>query len=734
MKLAKWVESDNIAEDLDEQVLNKISKCVIRDYEADIQSMGDWVRNFTRGEKLVTPSTGTLNEPFEGAADYKSLLMQELSYDFGHRAYGEMLSKLDIVKVDVIGQPKAPPSPAAPPQAAGGGMPPGAGAGQAPGAAGGEQPPMAPPQTEPPSKLSTIADRVKAYMNWQVNYEMPEWRYEQRHLLYQLGVAGTLFKKTRFCPIKEKLVSDVIRYPNFAVNQNTTSIDNLDIFTEILNYSENEVISMQRMKLWLDIDLGFESEGERKTDNEKFLEQDCLYDLDEDGYEEPYTITVHEASKKVVRIVARYRLEDITTEEGAVQPTPKQDQYGTVLDDRGEPEMEIKTNSPIVKIDSQMNITAYRLMPSLDGTFLGLGYYHILCARVAAVNTGKNALLNAGYVANLNGGFMAEDAFLGRGDVVADAGTWIPTQMTSEQLQGAFFPHSYKEPSPTLLALIEKEIEEIRTLGSAVDLKDVVGTNVAASSILIMIEELGRARTSIMQELTRTMGKEFQVMARLNAIYADPIKYQQLAGEQADYAADFAEESIDIKTTADPESDSKTHRLLRGEWALSILPQIKENGGNAQALIHHILKDMDLDYADEVMPMPDQNTQQMMQAASQSAQAASESEKKYYDAQAELALGMAEKNRAEAEVKRSKLPAEIEKLLAQTVLDYEKAESEDVKNMVSKYSAHFESIKQVIEAQQGDQNAQETAAPQQNIAQPVIENSMQPPGVPPMGQ
>jgi chaperonin GroES len=38
-----------------------------------------------------------------------------------------------------------------------------------------------------------------------------------------------------------------------------------------------------------------------------FLEQHRLWDLDDDDYPEPYIVTVHKESQKVVRIVARYR-------------------------------------------------------------------------------------------------------------------------------------------------------------------------------------------------------------------------------------------------------------------------------------------------------------------------------------------------------------------------------------------------------------------------------------------
>jgi hypothetical protein len=68
--------------------------------------------------------------------------------------------------------------------------------------------------------------------------------------------------------------------------------------------------------VWLDIDLDQITPDNVATepDTEKyytFLEQHKYLDLDGDGYEEPYIVTVEKDSQRVVRIVARYKEDDI---------------------------------------------------------------------------------------------------------------------------------------------------------------------------------------------------------------------------------------------------------------------------------------------------------------------------------------------------------------------------------------------------------------------------------------
>jgi len=43
----------------------------------------------------------------------------------------------------------------------------------------------------------------------------------------------------------------------------------------------------------------------------RFYAIHTYWDLDEDGYEEPYIITIHKATQKVVRIIARWDMKGV---------------------------------------------------------------------------------------------------------------------------------------------------------------------------------------------------------------------------------------------------------------------------------------------------------------------------------------------------------------------------------------------------------------------------------------
>ena len=60
-----------------------------------------------------------------------------------------------------------------------------------------------------------------------------------------------------------KTESHIIQYPDFVVNQATTSMRKCRSFTQIMEFDLNEVTERQRAGLWLEVDIyPEESEGD----------------------------------------------------------------------------------------------------------------------------------------------------------------------------------------------------------------------------------------------------------------------------------------------------------------------------------------------------------------------------------------------------------------------------------------------------------------------------------------
>ena len=129
---------------------------------------------------------------------------------------------------------------------------------------------------------------------------------------------------------------------------------------------------MFRSDLWLEPETPFGTaanaqDGDKDAPHE-FIEQHRTWDLDEDGYAEPYIVTVHKESRQIVRIVARY------------------DQDGIHFSGR---------THKVVKIEPIHYYTKYDFLPNPDGGIYGVGFGQLLRPINEAVNTTLNQLIDA---------------------------------------------------------------------------------------------------------------------------------------------------------------------------------------------------------------------------------------------------------------------------------------------------------------------------------------------------
>ena len=110
------------------------------------------------------------------------------------------------------------------------------------------------------------------------------------------------------------------------------------------------------------------------------IEQHTYLDLDDDGYKEPYIVTFHKESHKVLRIAARY---DDTT-------------------------IKMDEDGKIKKIDAIQYYTKFGFIPNPDGSFYDIGFGVLLGPINESVNTLINQLVDAGTLNNLQSGFLGK--------------------------------------------------------------------------------------------------------------------------------------------------------------------------------------------------------------------------------------------------------------------------------------------------------------------------------------
>lgn len=564
--LLEFIQSDNIADTLDEETLAKIGDAISNGVKTDEDSSIEWMDGVNEGMKLAKLEHEEKSFPWEDASNIKFPLIANASMQFASRAYPEIVQGDKVVKVGVFGD-------------------------------------------DPNGVKADRAERVTDFMTWQILQQMPAWEEGMDKLLNVLPNVGTLLRKTFYDEINRVPNVLTLLPSDFVVNAHTRSLKEARRITHILYYYENDVVERQNAGLWRDVDLGEANytgnpadysydtagsqEGESGDDASMFCfyEQHCWIDLDDDGYEEPYVATIHKDTNKVMRIVARYSAEDIRIN---------------------------KQNGNLIKIDDQKYFTSYTFVPSQDGTFHGIGFGHMLYNINEAINSTLNQLIDAGTLANIQGGFKAKSARVA-GEPSFQAGEWKSVDIAPELLSKAFFNLPTKEPSQVLFSLLGLLIDTGQSIAMVTEVLtgQMTSANASPTTTLAMIEQGLKVYSAIHKRIHRSLKCEFKHLMELNGKYLtaemyiyvldnkEIIEEARAAQEQGipfnPATKDFNPDDYDISPVADPIMSTDMQRMAKA----NALMQFKDDPGfNGYLIRKNFAEAIKAPNVDQLVPDP----------------------------------------------------------------------------------------------------------------------------------
>lgn len=523
--LNKMLEQVNIAENLDKEDLLKIGSAVYDGYQLDFKSKMAWDRQVDDWVKLAAQITEEKSFPWPKASNVKYPLLATAAMQFAARAYPSLIPPDGkIVQFKVVG-------------------------------------------ADPQGMKAMKADKLAKHMNFQLMEDMTDWEEEMDRLLIQLPVVGCLFKKTYFDPIQKKNASKLVGPKDLVVNYWASSLEDAHRKTEIILLTKNQVKSFQTAGLFLkdteDQKLG-DPQANPNVPNKSdvhgniapsttdsttpfvFLEQHTFWDLDKDGYEEPYIITIEESSRRVYRIVARFDSDGINQNE----------------------------KNEIISIQPVEYYTKYGFIPNPDGGFYDIGFGHLLGPINASANTVINQLIDAGTLANLQGGFIGKGLKLKMGEAKFGPGEWRAVNATGDDIKKQIFPLPTKEPSEVLFKLLGLLLESGRELASVAEIftGKMPGQNTPATTTQSSIEQGMKVFTAIYKRTYRALTKEFKKVFRLNSLYDENFQKAQAVLDEPITKEDYDIQSYDVCPTADPTAVSTTQKMQKAQGLLELIP------------------------------------------------------------------------------------------------------------------------------------------------------------------
>lgn len=456
----------NVANGLDEDKRQKIADEVIQMYEMDEVSREQWIQQNDDWMKLALQIVEKKTFPWPDASNVKYPLLTVASLQFASRAYPALVNSKDIVKAKAFGP-------------------------------------------DPDGQLAAQSEKISKHMSYQLMYEVLGWEEDMDKLCYILPIIGTCFKKVYYDPTTEQNCSELVLPKDLVVNYWAKDLATARK-THKLYYTANRIQELISAEYYLDVketkDPGHmiptntavtqtEFQGMRGDDKlvpRLVLEQHTWLDLDEDGYAEPYIVTVDKESGKLLRIGARFRSKDIN-----------------------------RRADKLVSITPCEYFVKYTFLPNPDGGFYGAGFGLLLGGINEALNTLINQLIDAGTLSNLQAGFMSKGIRINKGAMKIGPGEWIPVNNFGDDLRKGIFPLPVKEPSAVLfnlLGILASTGKEIASV-SEVFTGKFPGQNTPASTTSAVIEEGMKVFTSIHKRIHATVGQEFRLFYKNNQVY-----------------------------------------------------------------------------------------------------------------------------------------------------------------------------------------------------------------------
>lgn len=527
-KLLKYETAPNIAEDLDEEELTKIARDVERKYKIDKASRTDWEESSTRAMDIALQVRKQKNYPFDGAANIKYPLVTVAALQFGARAYPAIVDGGRIVKAQVVGNDSGVPIKDE-----------------------NGDPKVDPLSGEPlwikkPGAKREKADRVSRHMSYQLLNEMEEWEEDTDVLLHHLPIVGCAFRKVYRSETLARNKSEMVPAIHLVVNNKCRSLDEAPAVTHVLPIYPQEIEEKKLAGTWLDLDLPCPAaDGDNDEDAPHlFLEQHCYIDLDEDGYKEPYIVTLHEESCQIVRIVANFRMEDIKDNGKRIIRIPK-DQY----------------------------FVKYSFIPDPKGGFYDIGFGRLLESLGETIDTTINQMLDAGHLQNAGGGFIGTGIRLKKGGQIKVSPGKFEQVETSGKLGDQIHMHQYQGPSPVLFQLLGMMVEAAKEITAVKDILtgETNGQTQTATTTLAMIEQGLKVFTAIYKRIYRALKDEFRLLFELNARHIDEKAYYIFNDEQEVVEkSDYDLTSMDVCPQADPKMVTDMQRAARSQVYIQI--------------------------------------------------------------------------------------------------------------------------------------------------------------------
>jgi hypothetical protein len=616
LPLREIQRSRNVDALLSKEQSDHIGAEVVKGYDEDETSRSEWKKRTEAAIKLALQMVEQKNFPWPDAANVKFPLVTIAALQFAARAYPALVKAPDLVKYRVMGEDKD-------------------------------------------SQKAARANRIGRHMSWQLLDQDEDWEEDTDRKFIVVPIIGCGFKKTYWDPLTEKNCSKLVLPQNLVVHYYTRTLEKCERKTEVFELSDREIREKQLSGLYSEKELGQPTIRETKLSDKRqgvtpppagpstpreLLEQHCYWDLDGDGYAEPYVITVNRTTRQVLRIVHRFgevvtqqslQMKDLENQKkslalqlqemAASLPPPTgqetdehlaaamqieqaaqavQEQTAQLDAQLAELNASNESQPQVLRIEAMECYTKYGFIPSPDGGFYDLGLGALLGPINDSVNTLINQLLDSGTLQNGSQGFIGKGARIQGGEVRFRPFEWKRVNVAGQTLKESLVPLPVNQPSNVLFQLLSLLIsygEKVSSVNEAM-MGNNPGQNTPAYNMQAMLEQGLQVFNGIFKRLYRSFRKELRKLYTLNRIYLNPIEYYETVdGRWSVMQSDYTGPANDVFPAADPNAFSSQENMMKAQFLAQ--RAMSAPGYDMAAVEKRLHEAMDIPDTQEIFPV-----------------------------------------------------------------------------------------------------------------------------------
>lgn len=458
----------NVIEAFEKQEVDSLGQQAVEEYRIDRESRSEWENIAREAMKAMLQDKRPKNYPFPNASNVRVPLLTTAALQFAARAYPAIVQSPKMVRTEIIGK-------------------------------------------DTNQDKQARGERVETHMSYQLLKEIKGWESDTDTLLHQIPAIGCAFRKMYYCAEEKRPDARLIPALDFVVNQATTNLETVPRISHRFDLYPHEIQSRIRSGTFAEFDFksistdsndeGFRPRNDSQQDAlaaHSFIEQHRYHDLDEDGFAEPWIVTVHEGSERVVRVAPNYDLKRGTTNR------------------RGQ----------IVYLPRYNYFVKYGFVPDPAGGFYDVGFGLLLRTLSDAVDTTLNQMIDAGHLQNAGGGFIGSGLSLKKSELRFSPGVYHTVNASGDNVRNAIVEMQHSGPSETLLNLLVMLIDFGKQITAVQDILTGESQRAQpATTTLAQIEQGLKVFSAIYKRIFRALGDEYRLLYDLNARYPDQEKY-----------------------------------------------------------------------------------------------------------------------------------------------------------------------------------------------------------------